>query len=316
MTRDLTDDIDDILDSITNRQIETSIKKSRGLNGRSQWLIKNMIPIVKAAKPITGRGVGYKLFVAKLIKSMSQNDMQRVYRLLKVAREQGMIPWGSIVDEARQLERRPSWPNPKEFVESAVRQYRRDFWEQQPSRCEVWAEKGTIRGVLQPVLDAYGVGLRVMHGYSSATTVNDVADDPDARPLTALYVGDWDPSGLHMSEVDLPKRLESYGGDHVKVLRVALTEDQLAKLPWFYASDKSKDPRYDWFTYAGEQGNRCWEIDALDPNELRDRVEHHIKTCILNHDAWERCELVCEAERDSLRHVLTNWGDKHAKPST
>jgi hypothetical protein len=127
MTRDLTDDIDDILDSITNRQIETSIKKSRGLNGRSQWLIKNMIPIVKAAKPITGRGVGYKLFVAKLIKSMSQNDMQRVYRLLKVAREQGMIPWGSIVDEARQLERRPSWPNPKEFVESAVRQYRREF---------------------------------------------------------------------------------------------------------------------------------------------------------------------------------------------
>jgi hypothetical protein len=47
MTRDLTDDIDDILDSITNRQIETSIKKSRGLNGRSQWLIKNMIPIVR-----------------------------------------------------------------------------------------------------------------------------------------------------------------------------------------------------------------------------------------------------------------------------
>jgi hypothetical protein len=33
--------------------------------------------------------------------------------------------------------------------------------------------KGTIRGVLQPVLDEYGVGFRVMHGYGSATAVND-----------------------------------------------------------------------------------------------------------------------------------------------
>ena len=35
----------------------------------------------------------------------------------------------------------------------------------------VWSEKGTVRGVLQPVLDDYAVGFRVMHGFSSATTV-------------------------------------------------------------------------------------------------------------------------------------------------
>ena len=63
------------------------------MNWKSQKLIKAMIPIVEAAQPITGRGVGYKLFVAKLIKSMSQNDMKVVYRLLKEARERSMIPW-------------------------------------------------------------------------------------------------------------------------------------------------------------------------------------------------------------------------------
>ena len=39
----------------------------------------------------------------------------------------------------------------------------------------MWSEKGTIRGVLKPVLDEYGVGFRVMHGFGSATEVHDVA---------------------------------------------------------------------------------------------------------------------------------------------
>ena len=90
-----------------------------------------------------------------------------------------------------------------------ARSYRKDFWDQQPVRVEVWSEKGTIRGVLKPVLDHYAVGFRVMHGFASATAVNDVAEAADARgrPLVALYVGDYDPSGLYMSERDLPQRL-------------------------------------------------------------------------------------------------------------
>ena len=43
-----------------------------------------------------------------------------------------------------------------------------------------------------------------MHGFSSATTVHDVAEDDDGRDLISLYVGDYDPSGMYMSEHDLP----------------------------------------------------------------------------------------------------------------
>ena len=81
-----------------------------------------------------------------------------------------------------------------------------------------------MRGVLKPVLDVYGVGFRVMHGFGSATTVHDVAEDDDGRQLIALYVGDWDPCGLFMSERDLPARLSKYQGDHVVLSRVALTD--------------------------------------------------------------------------------------------
>jgi hypothetical protein len=46
----------------------------------------------EAAQPITGRGIGYKLFTRGLIPSMKVNPMQKVYRLLRLAREQGIIP--------------------------------------------------------------------------------------------------------------------------------------------------------------------------------------------------------------------------------
>ena len=69
-------------------------------------LIEAMYEAAEAAQPITGRGVGYKLFTAGLIPSMAKKEMQRVYRLLKEAREQGIIPWEWIVDETRELEQR------------------------------------------------------------------------------------------------------------------------------------------------------------------------------------------------------------------
>ena len=56
---------------------ETGIKKGRGMAQRSLDLIDAMYAVAKAAEPITGRGVGYKLFTAGLIPSMSTNEMQR-----------------------------------------------------------------------------------------------------------------------------------------------------------------------------------------------------------------------------------------------
>jgi hypothetical protein len=285
-------------------QIETCSKKVRGMARQSLELIKAMHAAAKVAHPITGRGIGYKLFTAGLIPSVAKTEMQRVYRLLKQARERGMVPWPWIVDETRALERRPSWDDPAAFVDTVSRAYRRDYWNQQPVRVEVWSEKGTVRGVLAPVLDQYGVGFRVMHGFSGATTIYDVAQYNDGRPLIVLYVGDYDPSGMYMSEQDLPGRLAEYGGDHVGVTRIALLRENLDDLPSFSASEKKKDPRYSWFVH--NYGSKCWELDAMDPNDLRDRVEAAIQGAI-EQEAWDRCTITEKAERESLRTVLDNW---------
>jgi hypothetical protein len=283
---------------------QTCFKKGRGMARRSLELIEAMAAIAEAAQPITGRGVGYKLFTAGLIPSMATNDMQRVYRLLKLAREQGDIPWEWIVDETRAIERVPTWADPAECARAVAQSYRRDFWDQQPYRVQVWSEKGTVRGVLAPVLDHYAVGFFPVHGFSSATAVHDIAEDDDGRPLIVLYVGDFDPSGLYMSEADLPARFARYDGDHIKLTRIALTVDQLEGLPSFPAADKKTDPRYNRF--VANHGHRCWELDAMDPNALRDRVEQAIIN-LIEPVAWQRSETINAAELESLRTVLANW---------
>ena len=285
-------------------QIETRSKKVRGMTRRSLDLIEAMYASAEAAQPITGRGIGYKLFVARLIAAMTKPEMQRVYRLLKEAREQGIIPWLWIVDETREFERVALWNDPADYARTVSRSYRRDFWTQQPVRVEVWSKKGTVRGVLQPVLDEYGVGFRVLHGFSGATTIYDVAQNDDGRLLIVLYVGDFDPSGLYMSERDLPDRLAKYGGEHVLIKRIALTREQTNDLPSFPASDKKKDPRYNWFVQ--NFGKRCWELDALDPNHLRAAIAEAIRDEI-EPTAWARCDLINKAEQESLRTILANW---------
>src|SRR5215470_2101437 len=97
-------------------QIETSSKKVRGMAKASLDLIDTMFAIAEATQPITGRGVGYKLFARGLIPSMKKNEMQRVYRLLKQARERDIIPWDWIVDETRSLEKSATWDNPDQYM--------------------------------------------------------------------------------------------------------------------------------------------------------------------------------------------------------
>jgi hypothetical protein len=294
---------------------QTGMKKGRGRSQNSLDIIKAMHDIAEIAQPITGRGVGYKLFSLNIIPSMSKNDMQRVYRLLKEAREEGIIPWEWIVDEGRDLEQVAMWDNPAQYMRIVARSYRRDFWQQQSQRIVVWSEKGTVRGVLQPVLEEYGVGFRVLHGFGSATIVNDASQDDDGRPLTILYIGDFDPSGLWMSERDIPERLERYGGGHITVKRIALLRADCTLLgshPAFNLDEKLKDPRAPWFrtTY----GQLCWELDAMDPNDLRSRVEEEINNHI-EPVAWERCRVVDAAERESMRSFLDTWNEGKGSPA-
>jgi hypothetical protein len=282
-------------------------KRGRGRARKTVDLIEACLEILGTEQPTTVRAVAYRLFTRGLIKNMGKNETSKVSRVLTGARESGDIPWDWIVDETREPERVQAWSSPDEIVEACVRGYRRDYWQNQPSRVEVWSEKGTVRGVLAPVLDKYGVTLRVMHGYSSATVAKTVADESAAsdKPMIALYVGDYDCSGMGMSETDLPRRIDRYGGT-IDVRRIALTAVDVADpaLPGFPAYDKKSDPRYQWF--IANYGDRCWELDAMRSDLLRDRVESEI-VALLDADAWAHAVDIERAEVASMQEFHSVW---------
>ena len=79
----------------------------------------------------------------------------------------------------------------------------------------------------------------------------------------------------------------------------------MSGLPSFPATDKKKDTRYKWFTTR--YGDCCWELDAMDPNDLRNCVKAAIKK-LIEPVAWKRCEVVNKAEQESLKTILEKWG--------
>ena len=286
----------------------TTKRKGRGRSEKSMILIEAARRILQEIQPCSIRAVCYRLFTQKMIPDMSKKSTGAVGTQLVFAREAGLIPWEWIVDETRAAETVASWDNPEQIISSAVAQYRKDYWVMQPRRVEVWSEKGTIRGTVAPILKKYGVTFRVLHGYGSATSIHGIAQETQAseKPMIVYYIGDHDPSGRHMSEVDLPERLARYGG-RASIVRLALDDTDVAAdsaLPWFPVGDKINDSRYRWFTERF--GQRCWEVDALPPPTLRARLDLAV-AAVLDLAAWQHAVRIEKAETDSMKNIMGNW---------
>jgi hypothetical protein len=147
----------------------------RGLAQKSESLIEASRQILAEIHPSTVRGVCYQLFTRGLITSMGAKDVRTVQRLLVMARERNIIPWHHIVDETRQEEGVSAWNSLGDFGETIVYAYRRDFWQHQKAWIKVFSEKATIGGVVRPVLREFAIDFQILHGFGSATSVYDVA---------------------------------------------------------------------------------------------------------------------------------------------
>ncbi len=114
-----------------------------------------------------------------------------------------------------------------------------------------------------------------------------------------------------MSEVDLPGRVKKYGGV-VDITRIALTSAHCTDaLPSFSVETKRGDPRYAWFNR--NYGGRCRELDAMNPNDLRQRLQSEIIQRI-DIAAWVHCQAVEKAERESLNAYVRAWPRSISEP--
>ena len=155
--------------------------------------------------------------------------MQRVYRLLKEVREQGESLGSGLLTGPGAERRRPG-VTPRHTPAPSYGHIGATFGtSSQESRSVVGEGHHSRRS--PAVLDRYGVGFRVMHGFASATSVHDVAEDDDGRELSRS-ISVTRPCGLFMS-VQICLRDSRYDGNHVDICRIALIREQLADLPSF-----------------------------------------------------------------------------------
>lgn len=233
---------------------------------------------------LTNRQLYYQL-VSKDIIPNAQEIYKRICTFLTDARYGGFIDWEAIEDRGRVPEKHSEWENIKRLIESATYSYRLPRWNDQEYYVELYCEKQAMESVLKPVADKYHIYFGVNKGYSSASTMYNLAQRikekiQEGKKAVILYLGDHDPSGLDMVR-DIHKRICEFltSGDecidilgdeednpYFRVVPLALNMEQINQYNPPPNPAKITDPRAKW--YLSEYGNKSWELDALEPKVL------------------------------------------------
>jgi hypothetical protein len=233
-----------------------------------------------------------------------ESEYRKVSRLMTIARKDGRIGFDQIVDRSRPEYTPILFENPHEAMHVLCARYRKDYWQDQPQRCEVWTEKDAMIGSFVQVTDFLGVTARATRGFHSTTGVYDTAQliKSSPKPMTLFYLGDHDPAGRRM-DPNLWKRLTEYGAQF-KLIRMAIHKQDIAtfKLP----QQKVKDSDPNTPAFLREFGPGCVELDALPPMEVRRRVYDAIMR-LVDREAWNHSIKVEKEERQRLVYFTRQW---------
>jgi hypothetical protein len=287
-----------------------NVKYTDGNGAENRWtadpqkLLADILSIVKSYEfqgiKLTNRQLYYQLVAGGLIPNA---DMvyKRICTFLTDARYAGLVDWRAIEDRGRNIERHSEWDDVKELVESAVASYRLPRWSDQENYVEMFVEKQAMESVLQPIASQYHIFFGANKGYSSASTMYELAQRlkaqiEEGRFCYLLYFGDHDASGLDMIR-DIRERIEEFltKGDfpvmpNFEVVPLALNMAQIKQYNPPPNPAKITDPRAKW--YIEKYGQNSWELDALNPKILRDLATQGILEYIDidKYDAWIRRE--------------------------
>lgn len=281
--------------------------------------------------PLTLRQIYYRL-VAKLLIPNTVTAYKTLSKLMVKARERGKIDSTRIEDRSRQslgplvpllllpLARRTlyiqgdwGYDNPDVFLNERIevlrecwKFYTKSLWETQPKEVLILLEKDALSRLFLDVATKFRVWVYPTRGYASYTYVQNIADRmSEVKENIVLYFGDYDPSGRDI-ERDLNERLGAYGGQNFKIIRVALTQEQifmhnLPPRPEDAATiEKLKnDPRT--ARYGMEYA--C-ELDALEPSTLQDLIHRSINA-LIDADAWTETLEQIQNEQQQLADKLS-----------
>lgn len=176
------------------------------------------------------------------------------------------------------------------------------MWTSQPEFILVWIEKDALSRVISNMADEYNVTTCPSRGYASYTYLREAIDKlPENKEVTILHYADHDPSGLDMTR-DLQSRVNDYSELEISVERVALNHSQVESYNLTPNPTKTADPRAT--EYIEEFGNECWELDAIDPDEIQELVATTI-TSHIDAQTWNQTLEQQRQERQELEEQLS-----------
>ena len=251
-------------------------------------------------QPITVRGLMYRAQAAGLFPSTSLRYYQQAARVVLKLRRSGLVPYRWIVDSTRRRLKPSSWSELGDFAEDAARAYRLDLWSRQVDYVEFFCEKDAMSAVIEPVTQEFDVHLNVIRGQVSETFVWNIAEEwkEIEKPIYAYYLGDHDPSRLKI-EASLKSKLSHFAEKDFEWKRLAITPEDFASDLLGFPVKRSGS----WRDYLAQYGDRCVEVDALPPDEIRERVRQAIEGHI-DYDEWWRLQETERLERETLEFTL------------
>lgn len=228
--------------------------------------------------------------------------------LISEARLCGLIDWSAIDD----LGRIPSLPHFDHDLDTFLQQMREmasayslDRWDDQPYYVELHVEKQAAQSVLAPIADKWGIGFSMNKGYSSQTAFYDagkrfIRAARAGKTCVCVYAGDHDPSGEDMVR-DFIDRMRMFGAP-VQMRKVAITMEQIKQFNCPPNPTKITDSRA--AAYIEKFGHESWELDALEPKELRRIFEVEIRS-LINKSTMEKVLAREKKERALIEKALS-----------
>ena len=261
--------------------------------------------IEESGPPLTVRQTYYRAISRGLL-GKGERDYKKVIHHLGEMREDGTLPWSWIADNSRWVREPEMYGSATEALAEMARLYRRNYWDTQPIRAEVWVESDSLASFVHEITDDYGVPLFACRGQASKTYVYGAAQTAAAigKPVVILYIGDWDPTGTAI-DGSVAERLQRYGDGRVslEVERIAVTATQVPGLIAAVHRLNHNDRNTARFLALCDRHGlpqAAVEAEALDPMELRRLVRHGIEGCILDRDAWSAMRAYEAQERGLL----------------
>jgi hypothetical protein len=138
---------------------------------------------------------------------------------------------------------------------------------------EVWLEKDALAGVVYPVTSMYDVPLMVARGYASLSFLHSAAEYINRLevPTYIYHFGDFDPSGVNAGEKIEQTLIEMASDAEIHFKCIAVTPDQIRRWHLPTRPTTTTDSRAKAF------GAYSVELDAIEPDRLRDLVEQAIQ---------------------------------------